>query len=41
MSTIGVVVLTHNRMRDLAATLARMCALAEAPTAGGRRQRVR
>jgi len=31
MSTIGVVVLTHNRMRDLAATLARMCALAERP----------
>ena len=31
MSTIGVVVLTHNRAVDLAATLARMCALPEHP----------
>jgi len=31
MSTIGVVVLTHNRAVDLAATLARMCTLPERP----------
>jgi GT2 family glycosyltransferase len=31
MSTVGVVVLTHNRMADLAVTLAAMCALAERP----------
>ena len=31
MSTIGVVVLTHNRILDLAATLAHMCALPERP----------
>ena len=31
MSTVGVVVLTHDRMLDLAATLAMMCALPERP----------
>jgi N-acetylglucosaminyl-diphospho-decaprenol L-rhamnosyltransferase len=31
VSTVAVVVLTHNRAHDLAVTLARMCALAERP----------